>query len=69
MVGPTWSSSTTEELAEYVVGPVDGPLLRVGAEHLRHAGAGAVIVTRGAEPGLVLEGDSAWELVPPRFEQ
>lgn len=57
------------ELAEYVGGPVDGPLLRVGAERLRHAGAGAVIVTRGAEPGLVLEGDSAWELVPPRFER
>ncbi len=58
------------ELAEYVVGSVDGPeRLRAAAERLRAAGAAAVIVTRGAEPGLVLRGERAWELVPPRFER
>jgi 1-phosphofructokinase len=57
------------ELAEYVAGPVDGPRLRAAAQQLRDAGASAVIVTRGAEPGLVLDGDRAWELVPPRFER
>ena len=58
------------ELAEYVVGPVDGLTRRRGAaERLLEAGAGAVIVTRAAEPALVLRGDEAWELVPPRFSR
>jgi 1-phosphofructokinase len=57
------------ELAEYVAGPVDGPRLRPAAERLREAGAGTVIVTRGAEPGLVLNGEHAWELIPPHFER
>jgi 1-phosphofructokinase len=57
------------ELGEYVAGPVDGPRLRAAAEHLLEAGAGAVVVTRGGEPGLVLHGSSAWELVPPRLER
>jgi 1-phosphofructokinase len=56
------------ELAEYVAGPVDGlERRRAAAERLLAAGAGAVIVTRAAEPALVLRGDEAWELVPPRF--
>jgi 1-phosphofructokinase len=58
------------ELGEYVAGPVDGPLrLRAAAERLREAGAGTVVVTRGGEPGLVLDGERAWELVPPRLER
>lgn len=58
------------ELAEYVSGPVDGrERLRAAAERLSEAGAGAVIVTRGADPGLVLHGGRAWELVTPRFER
>lgn len=57
------------ELAEYVYGPVDGPLLRAGAERLLAAGAGAVIVTRGPEPALVLRDGEAVELIPPRFER
>ncbi len=58
------------ELAEYVVGPVDGLTRRRGAaERLLEEGAGAVIVTRAAEPALVLRGDEAWELVPPRFSR
>ena len=56
------------ELAEYVTGPVDGlARRRAAAERLLAAGAGAVIVTRAGEPALVLRGEEAWELVPPRF--
>jgi 1-phosphofructokinase len=57
------------ELAEYVKGPVDGKRLRDAAERLRGAGAGTVIVTRGGEPALVLGGDQALELRPPRLER
>ena len=56
------------ELAEYVRGPVDGPRLRASAERLVEAGAQRVLVTRGAEPALWLDGDDARWLVPPRFE-
>ncbi len=57
------------ELAAYVYGPVDGPRLRAAAERLREAGARRVLVTRGADPALWLDGDDARWLVPPRFEQ
>jgi 1-phosphofructokinase len=58
------------ELAEYVVGPVGTPAeMRAAAERLRDRGAGIVVVTRGGEPAFVLRGDSAWELIPPRFER
>jgi 1-phosphofructokinase len=57
------------ELAQYVQGPVDGQRLREAAERLRAAGAGTVIVTRGGEPALVLDGDRALELRPPRLER
>jgi 1-phosphofructokinase len=68
--GPDLVKLNDWELAEYVQGPVDGPeRLRAAAERLRTAGAGAVIVTRGAEPGLVLRGGQAWGLTPPRFER
>ena len=51
-----------------MAGPVDGlERRRAAAERLLAAGAGAVIVTRAAEPALVLRGHEAWELVPPRF--
>ncbi len=57
------------ELAEFVCGPVSTPeLLLAGAQRLRDAGAGSVIVTRGEQPALVLHEDEAWELVSPRFE-
>jgi 1-phosphofructokinase len=57
------------ELAQYMQGPVDGKRLREAAERLRSAGAGAVIVTRGGEPALVLQGERALELRPPHFER
>jgi len=58
------------ELAGYVYGPIAEPAeLRAAAERVRDAGAGIVVVTRGADPAFVLKGDEAFELVPPRFER
>jgi 1-phosphofructokinase len=43
--------------------------MRAAAQRLLEGGAGAVIITRAEEPAMVLRGDEAWELVPPRFER
>lgn len=57
------------ELAELVRGPVSEPgELVAAAGRLRDAGAKTVVVTRGEQPALVLDGDQALELAPPRFE-
>jgi len=54
------------ELAEFVRGPVAASAeLRAAAQRLLDQGAGAVIVTRGERPALVLTGTSAWWLTPP----
>lgn len=59
------------ELAEYVRGPVDPPgRLLAAARALREAGARSVLVTRGGEPALWLDGQAPPRLVvPPRFER
>jgi 1-phosphofructokinase len=58
------------ELAKYVTGPVDTEArMRAAAQRLLDAGAGAAIVTRAEEPAMILRGDEAWELIPPRFER
>jgi 1-phosphofructokinase len=58
------------ELAEYVCGPVDPPdLLLAAARRLREEGAERVLVTRGGEPALWLDGDEPRLLIPPRFER
>jgi 1-phosphofructokinase len=57
------------ELAEWIRGPVDGPRLRAAAELLLERGAGAAVITRGAEPALALRGDRAWTIVPPSLER
>ncbi|MGE0068022.1 MAG: 1-phosphofructokinase family hexose kinase [Solirubrobacterales bacterium] len=58
------------ELAKFVCGSVDGTeRMRAAAQRLLDAGAGAVIITRAEEPAMVLRGEEAWELVPPRFER
>jgi 1-phosphofructokinase len=58
------------ELARYIEGPVDGEQrMRAATRRLLGAGAGAAIVTRAGEPAMVLRGEEAWELVPPRFER
>ncbi len=58
------------EVARYIEGPVDTPArMRAAIERLLEAGAGAAIVTRAEEPAMVVRGDEAWELIPPRFER
>ncbi len=58
------------ELAKFITGPVDTPeRMRDAAQRLLDAGAGAVIITRAEEPALVIRGEEACELVPPRFER
>jgi len=59
------------ELAEYVGGPVEPPTqLLAAARRLRAAGARSVLVTRGEQPALWLDGDDAPLLiVPPRFDR
>jgi|SRR6187549_299684 len=58
------------QLASYVDDSVEGEArFRAAAERLLEAGAEAAIVTRAEEPALVLRGDEAWELTPPRFER
>jgi 1-phosphofructokinase len=58
------------EMARFVEGPVDTEArMRAAAGQLLAAGAGAAIVTRAEQPALVLRGDRAWELIPPRFER
>jgi len=68
--GPDLVKINDWELARYIEGPVDGnERMRAAAQRLLEAGAGAAIVTRAEEPAMVLRGDDAWELVPPRFER
>jgi 1-phosphofructokinase len=57
------------ELAEWISGPVDGPRLRAAAELLLERGAGAAVITRGAEPALALQGERTWTIVPPSLER
>jgi 1-phosphofructokinase len=67
--GPDLVKLNDWELAAMIYGPVDTPeRLRKAAESLREMGAGNVVVTRGGDPCLVLMGDEAWELVPPKLE-
>ena len=57
--GPELVKLNDWELAEYVCGPVSEPQqLRAAAERLRQAGARSVVVTRGAQPALVLHEDT-----------
>jgi 1-phosphofructokinase len=66
--GPDLVKINDWELAKFISGPVDGEARMRGAlERLLEAGAAAAIVTRAEEPAMVVRGDEAWELVPPRF--
>jgi 1-phosphofructokinase len=57
------------QLGEFASDDVTDPArMRAAAERVIELGAGAVVVTRGGDPALVLRGDEAWELVPPHFE-
>ncbi|MGH2974417.1 MAG: 1-phosphofructokinase family hexose kinase [Solirubrobacterales bacterium] len=68
--GPDLVKINDWELARYIEGPVDGnERMRAAARRLLDSGAGAVIITRAEEPAMVLRGEEAWELIPPRFER
>jgi 1-phosphofructokinase len=63
--GPDLVKLNDWELAEYVRGPVDGPLALDAARRLQAAGARAVAVTRAHAPILVLPTDGEpFEIVP-----
>jgi len=67
--GPALVKINDWELARYVEGPVDTTeRTRAALQKMLDAGAGAAIVTRAGEPAMVLRGEQAWELIPPRFE-
>ncbi len=58
------------ELAAFVSGPVDtAARMRAAMDRLLERGAAAAIITRAGEPAMVLRGEEAWELTPPRFER
>lgn len=68
--GPELVKINDWELAAFISGPVDTEArMRAAVEKLLEAGAQAVIITRAEEPALVVRGDEAWELTPPRFER
>ena len=68
--GPDLVKINDWELAEYVYGPVSEPgQMRAGAERLRDAGAGTVVITRAGDPAFVLAGEREFELVPPKFDR
>jgi 1-phosphofructokinase len=68
--GPDLVKINDWELARYVEGPVDtSERMRAAARRLLDAGAGAAIITRAEAPAMVIRGEQAWELVPPRFER
>jgi 1-phosphofructokinase len=67
--GPDLVKLNDWELAQFMSGPVSEPAqLLAGARRLREEGAGTVVVTRGEQPALVLEGDRSFQLTPPRLE-
>lgn len=68
--GPDVVKINDWELAAFVYGPVDTPArMRAAAERLLEKGARAAIITRAAEPALIVRDGRAWELVPPHFER
>lgn len=68
--GPDLVKINDWELAKYITGPVDSEeRMLAAARRLLEKGAGAAIITRAEEPAMVVRGDDAWELVPPRFER
>jgi 1-phosphofructokinase len=68
--GPDLVKINDWEIARYVEGPVDTEeRLRAAVGKLIEDGAGAVIITRAEQPAMVVRGEEAWELVPPRFER
>jgi 1-phosphofructokinase len=68
--GPDLVKVDDWQLAEFVQDDVStAERFRAAAETLLERGAGAVVATKGGDPALVLRGDRAWELTPPKFEE
>jgi 1-phosphofructokinase len=68
--GPDLVKVDDWQLAEFVRNDIGTPeRFRAAAETILERGAGAVVATRGGEPALVLQGDRAWELMAPKFEE
>jgi 1-phosphofructokinase len=68
--GPDLVKINDWELAKYVEGPVDTEArMLAAARRLLEHGAETAIVTRAEEPAVVVRGEDAWELTPPRFER
>lgn len=68
--GPELVKINDWELAAFVTGPVDTEArTRAAVQQLLDRGAQAAIITRAEEPALVVRGEQAWELIPPRFER
>jgi 1-phosphofructokinase len=53
------------ELAQFVTGPVEGPLLAAAAQRLRALGARTVVVTRGERSAFAFTADRVLEITPP----
>jgi len=67
--GPDLVKLNDWELAEFVDGPVSEPgQLHAAISDLREGGARAVVLTRGEKPALLLDGENAYEVTPPRLE-
>jgi 1-phosphofructokinase len=68
--GPELVKINDWELAQFIAGPIDTEArLRAAAERLHQGGAATAIITRAAEPALILREGRAWRLTPPRFER
>jgi 1-phosphofructokinase len=57
------------ELAEFVRGPVEGPLMREAAERILGHGVETVVITRGGAPATAFQADRALDVIPPVFER
>jgi 1-phosphofructokinase len=67
--GPDLVKLNDWELAEFARGPVSEPgELHSAISALRDRGARAVVLTRGEKPALLLDGENAYEVTPPRLE-
>jgi 1-phosphofructokinase len=68
--GPDLVKVDDWQLAEFVRDDIGtSKRFRAAAQKLLDRGAGAVVATKGGDPALVIRGDRAWELIPPKFEE
>ena len=63
--GPELVKLNDWELAQFMVAPVEGPLLEAAAEQLRALGAQTVVVTRGERTAFAFTPERSLEITPP----